>query len=418
MESLRQELISSKRSTSQKHQVEIDKLKSSLATSTDLKAKLDKDILTLKSEITRVQSTNQQLKAVARKYRTQCEELQKQVANTSSSSGVSSDNSKENSTELTSQIMVKDEKISALEEKLATTLSQLEVAKQEIINANLAKNAEFQSQSNETDQRVKKITSAAQQRINELKRIIVEKNNEIAALRDERQIDDSYLTNQPSTSKASFTLSSNSSKMPSSSTLISRSNTVPSSSFESVISSNIHQPSSSNEEIFNLDSLQSTQITSHSTSDDNSSELFISSELFSSTVADSNVSSNKRGYSSDSDPDHLNRKTRRSEPDVITTNDEEDEVSNQSAVVNIEEDSNDDSAAVDVAADAADADTAASAGSTSANYTPSNEEVVEPADNDTQMSDSQLAEPSATYQDAPNDDQQDQHNPNSASSCN
>lgn len=417
MESLRQELISSKSSANQKYQLEIDNLKSSLATSVELKTKLDKEILTLKSEIARIQSTNLQLKAVARKYRTQCDELQKQAANTSSSRGASNDNCKENSTELTTQIMAKDEKISALEEKLATTLSELGAAKQEIINASLA-NAELQSQSNETDQRVKKITSTAHQRINELKRIIVEKNNEISALRAERQIDDMYSISQPSTSKASFTLSSNSSKMPTSSTFISsRSNTVPSSSFESVISSNIHQPSSSNEETFNLDSLQSTQITSHSTSDDNSSELF------SSTVADSNVSSNKRGYSSDSNTGHLNRKTRRSEPDVITTNDGEDgedEISNQSAVINIEEDSNDDSAAADPvvdAADVADADTAASAGSTSANYTPSNEEIVESADNDIQMMDSQLVEPNATHQDAPDDHQQDQQFPNSASSC-
>ncbi|XP_017492837.1 PREDICTED: nucleoprotein TPR-like [Rhagoletis zephyria] len=422
IESLQQELANFKNSSTQRHQIEINNLKSSLAKSNELKVNQGKEILTLKSEIARVQSTNQQLKALARKYKTQYEE-QKQVTNTLSISG---DDQKENSTELTNQIIAKDERISALEEKLASTLSELGAAKQEVINASSA-NAELQSQYNETDQRAKKIASSAQQRIIELKRILAEKNSEIAALRTERQTDDMYLINQPSTSKASFTLLSSSSKMPISSTSISsRSSTVPSSSFESAISSNINQPSSSNEENFNLDSLQSTQITSHSTSDDNSSELF------SSIVADSNVSSNKRGYSSDSDPGHLGRKNRRNETDEVTTY--EDESSNQSAIVNIEEDSNDDSAAVPTDAASAAVAAVSAPGSSSANYTSSNGESVESADNDTQM-DSQMEEPNAIDQmNSPDDqpdeqeqqqeqqsfaqEQQQQQSPNSASSCN
>ena len=282
-ESLKNELAS-KSSLAQVHQAEMNSLKASLEDFDETKSNLNKEIETMRKDIADLKTQNQQLKMLARKYKTQCEAVPR-----------------EDPTVYSANLLAeRDEKIKELEAKLA----EVENLKTEI--ARLAKeNEEIRLQSNEIDQKAKKIAQQAGQKLSEFKQVINSQKLEIVRLRK----DDG---NQPSTSKAK------SNKMPISSTFISASLSS-TSSFDPSVLSNI-QPSSSNED----NVTQSAQITSHSISDDNSSELF------SSQIADSNVTSNKRGYSSDSDTGM--KKIRINDPEQIYQ-----EESSNLSVINVDD---------------------------------------------------------------------------------
>lgn len=332
LESLKRELENS----NHKNRSEFNNVKSNLAAAEQVETNLRNDIEQLRKEVATLQNTNQQIKILARKYKSQCDELQKTV---NSKTGTINESDLNQSS---SVITEKDDKIKELEEKIHTSVTEYEQLKADNDRLN-KENEQLRIQMNEKDAKAKKIAQQAWQKLSDNKRTIASKETEIEALKAQLRSSSISKLNQPTTSK--FSSVSNRRKMPISSTYISASQYAPSTSFDALISSNL-QPSSSNEDNVTL---QSAQITSHSV-DDNSSESMLSNiarqlqqqQQQRQSVPDSNVSSNKRGYSTDEGENSM-KKTRRNDDNQVENLYEDEDDSNQS-VDNIEEDSNDVSA--------------------------------------------------------------------------
>lgn len=228
MDSLTKEL-SNKSNASQNQIVELDKQKFVNTQLTEQSSKQEREIDSLRNELAALQKTNQQLKILARKYKSKCDDYQKQQQGSSNDANVSNN--------------AKD-----FEERLRNLNSEYE--RLQIMNEAVNKeNKRLRIQMGKMENRLELALKTKQRAMH------FDKVN--AALQP----------NQNAKYYGAFV----SGKLPVSSTIVSASNQQPStSSFEPVFFGNILSSSEDN------DRLQSAQISSHTTTmEDNNLELFV-----------------------------------------------------------------------------------------------------------------------------------------------
>ncbi|KAF7488009.2 hypothetical protein SSS_03297 [Sarcoptes scabiei] len=251
------------------HQKELQTLNQSLCDSKKIEENL-------KNEIASLQTTNQQLKIVARKYKAQCDEFRKNIES-------SSNEDSKNQIEIESQAQSKINS-AELETKLnSLTAENLDLRTQ--ISKLSDENQAFRSRSEKMENRIQTLTQQFKIKFSNLQKAIQERDNQISLLKSQHR--NSNMSMTPSTSTMN---PKKSVRMPVSSAIVSGSNQKPniypstssslsSSSSSSSLSSssplNI-QPSSSNDNENDNNRLQSAQISSHTIGllDENSLESY------------------------------------------------------------------------------------------------------------------------------------------------
>lgn len=290
LETAKQSLAISAKSTLQ-YQNELTELKTS---STVNNQGLNMELETLRKDLAKMKNMNEQLKILARKYKSKADELEKQKPDESS-----------NEADL-ARIKELEAQTATFQAEKCSLGEEIDKLKEDV--------QRLQNQLEETNQKAKRIAQNAKEKLSQQHEMILRYKSQLAHL---KQTPSSLLLTRPQSSKTSV-----------SSTFVSASmQQQPStSSFDPSVGFNI-QPSSSNED---NDRVQSAQITSHTTSlDDNSLESFSNS--------DSIVTSNKRGFTSF---EHQTTTTKRRRKNADPGFSEDDSV-DQSMVEEEEEDSND-----------------------------------------------------------------------------
>ncbi|XP_046920511.2 uncharacterized protein LOC124500481 [Dermatophagoides farinae] len=319
----------------QQQTLELESLRKELATMQEKSSKQhdesEKQIESIRNELSSLQTMNHQLKNLARKYKSQCEQYQKQQQLQQSGS---KDNQQQQQQQLDTdnknELETRIQNLQSENEKLREKIEQLE---QEI--------NQLQQQAEQSRQKARSIGQQAKNRLSNMDKLLNERDKEINFLRsilsDKSKIMDpssnvvtgdqpsiagsSHNNTGQSVSSTIVSASSNHNlhrqQQPSTSSSSSSSTTTMTSTTKILNLINRHQPTSSSgshNEDHDLDNnrLQSAQISSHTTSmmDDNSMESIQSSTstFFPATTNIPSTSSmnnlHKRRFQSSSNDDH------------------------------------------------------------------------------------------------------------------